>query len=60
MNEAGVTKVIANCPHCFNTLRNEYPQYGGNYEVIHHSELLGRLMAEGRLRPTEQVETLLA
>ena len=60
MNEAGVTKVIANCPHCFNTLRNEYPDYGGNYEVIHHSQLLARLVAEGRLRPTEQVETLLA
>ncbi len=60
MNGAGVTKVIANCPHCFNTLRNEYPQYGGTYEVIHHSELLGRLVAEGRIRPTEQVETLLA
>ncbi|MEO8293626.1 MAG: (Fe-S)-binding protein, partial [Actinomycetota bacterium] len=60
MNAAGVTKVIANCPHCFNTLRNEYPQYGGNYEVIHHTELLGRLVAEGRLHPTRQVETLLA
>jgi Fe-S oxidoreductase len=60
MNEAGVTKIVANCPHCFNTLRNEYPQYGGNYEVIHHSELLGRLVAEGRLRPTERVDTLLA
>ncbi len=60
MNAVGVTKVIANCPHCFNTLRNEYPQYGGTYEVIHHTELLGRLVAEGRLRPTEQVETLLA
>jgi Fe-S oxidoreductase len=60
MNAAGVTKVIANCPHCFNTLRNEYPQYGGRYEVIHHSELLARLVADGRLRPTEQVETLLA
>jgi Fe-S oxidoreductase len=60
MNAIGVTKVIANCPHCFNTLRNEYPQYGGNYEVIHHTELLASLVAEGRLRPTEQVETLLA
>ncbi len=60
MNAARVTKVIANCPHCFNTLRNEYPQYGGNYEVIHHTELLGRLVAEGRIRPTERVETLLA
>jgi Fe-S oxidoreductase len=60
LNAAGVTKVIANCPHCFNTLRNEYPQYGGTYEVIHHSELLGQLVAEGRLRPTEQVDALLA
>jgi len=59
MNAAGVTKVIANCPHCLNTLRNEYPQFGGDYEVIHHSELLGRLVAEGRLRPTEPVETLI-
>jgi Fe-S oxidoreductase len=60
MNAAGVTKVIANCPHCFNTLRNEYPQYGGNYEVIHHTELLARLVSEGRLRPTERVDELLA
>jgi Fe-S oxidoreductase len=51
LNEAGVTKIIANCPHCFNTLANEYPDFGGNYEVIHHSELLARLVAEGRLRP---------
>jgi Fe-S oxidoreductase len=60
MNSIGVTKVIANCPHCFNTLRNEYPQYGGDFEVIHHTELLGRLVAEGRLRPTEDVEALVA
>ncbi len=60
MNAVGVTKVIANCPHCFNTLRNEYPQYGGHYEVIHHTELLGRLVADGRLHPTEPVDTLLA
>ncbi len=60
MHRVGVTKVIANCPHCFNTLRNEYPQYGGRFEVIHHTELLARLVAEGRLRPTERVEMLLA
>jgi Fe-S oxidoreductase len=52
LNEAGVTKIIANCPHCFNTLGNEYPDFGGNYEVIHHSEVLSRLVAEGRLAPT--------
>jgi Fe-S oxidoreductase len=51
LNEAGVTKIIANCPHCFNTLGNEYPDFGGNYEVVHHSELLARLVAEGRLVP---------
>ena len=51
LNEAGVTKIIANCPHCFNTLGNEYPDFGGHYEVVHHSELLARLVAEGRLAP---------
>ncbi len=51
LNEAGVTKIIANCPHCFNTLGNEYPDFGGDYEVIHHSDVLARLVSEGRLTP---------
>jgi Fe-S oxidoreductase len=51
LDEAGVRKIIANCPHCFNTLANEYPDFGGSYEVIHHSELLARLVADGRLSP---------
>jgi Fe-S oxidoreductase len=51
LNEAGVTKIIANCPHCFNTLGNEYPDFGGHYEVIHHTEVLARLVSEGRLTP---------
>ena len=51
LNTAKVRKVVASCPHCFNSLRNEYPKLGGNYEVIHHSELLSRLVAEGRLSP---------
>jgi Fe-S oxidoreductase len=49
LNESGVTKIVANCPHCFNTLANEYPDFGGDYEVIHHSELLARLVRDGRL-----------
>ncbi len=49
LNGAGVTKIIANCPHCFNTLGNEYPDFGGDYEVVHHSELLARLVRDGRL-----------
>jgi Fe-S oxidoreductase len=51
LNEAGVKKVVASCPHCFNTLRNEYPDFGGDYEVVHHSELLADLVREGRLQP---------
>lgn len=49
MNEAGVKKVIASCPHCFNTIKNEYPQLGGHYEVVHHSQLIWKLVAERRL-----------
>ncbi len=49
LNEAGVRKIVANCPHCFNTLANEYPDFGGDYEVIHHSALLARLVRDGRL-----------
>ena len=58
LNTSGVKKIVVNCPHCFNTLRNEYPDYGGDYEVIHHSQLFARLIEEGRLRPTEEVNAL--
>jgi len=44
-----VKKIIVNCPHCFNTLKNEYPQFDGHYEVIHAAELISRLVQEGRL-----------
>jgi Fe-S oxidoreductase len=60
MTEADVTTVVANCPHCFNTLRNEYPDLGGSFDVIHHSELIARLVAEGRLAPTGRVEATVA
>jgi Fe-S oxidoreductase len=49
LEAAGVRKIVASCPHCFNTLANEYPDFGGSYEVIHHSELLASLMRDGRL-----------
>jgi Fe-S oxidoreductase/nitrate reductase gamma subunit len=51
LNDLGVTKIITQCPHCFNTLGNEYPQFGGHYEVIHHSDLLMHLVDEGKLTP---------
>ena len=56
LNEAGAKKVVASCPHCFNTISREYPQLGGNYEVIHHTQLLARLVDEGRLKPVTPVE----
>ncbi len=59
LNGKGIRKVIVNCPHCFNTLKNEYPDYGGTYEVIHHTQLFARLIKEGRLRPTEEVDEVL-
>jgi Fe-S oxidoreductase/nitrate reductase gamma subunit len=48
-NSMGVRKIITQCPHCFNVIKNEYPQLGGNYEVVHHSQLLAELVADGRL-----------
>ena len=49
LNGMGVRKIITQCPHCFNTLKNEYPQLGGNYEVIHHSQVLESLIESGQL-----------
>jgi Fe-S oxidoreductase len=56
LNEAGVTKVVTGCPHCFNTLANEYPDFGGSYEVIHHSELLSKLVRDGAVKPQRSGE----
>jgi len=56
LNEAGVKKIVATCPHCFNTLANEYSQLGGHYEVIHHTQLLGQLVEQGRLVPVTAVD----
>jgi Fe-S oxidoreductase len=51
LNRYGVRKIVTTCPHCYNTLRNEYPHFGGRYEVTHHSELIAGLLREGRARP---------
>jgi Fe-S oxidoreductase/nitrate reductase gamma subunit len=52
LNGYGVKKIVTSCPHCFNTFRNEYPQFGGSYEVFHHSEFLAKLVDEGKLAAT--------
>jgi Fe-S oxidoreductase len=52
-------KIVATCPHCFNTIANEYPQLGGEFEVIHHTQLLQHLIDEGKLIPVTPVEGLI-
>ena len=61
LNSVGATaekhvKIVATCPHCFNTLANEYPQLGGHYDVVHHTQLLGSLIADGHLVPVTSVD----
>jgi Fe-S oxidoreductase len=50
LNGYEVTKIVTACPHCFNTIKNEYPELGGNYEVLHHSQLLQHLIDSGKLK----------
>lgn len=50
LNDYGVKKIVTACPHCFNTLRNEYPDLGGHYEVLHHTTFIQQLITEGRIR----------
>ncbi len=53
LNGYEITKIVTACPHCFNTLKNEYPDLGGNYEVIHHSQFLQQLIDEGKIKVKE-------
>lgn len=53
LNGYGIKKIVATCPHCFNTLKNEYPDLGGNYEVVHHTQYLNELLKEGNLKSKE-------
>jgi Fe-S oxidoreductase len=55
MNGYGVKKIVTNCPHCFNVIKNEYPPFGGNYEVMHGTELVSQLVAEGRIRLENEI-----
>ncbi|MGZ4189267.1 MAG: (Fe-S)-binding protein [Actinomycetota bacterium] len=60
LKSKGVRKIVASCPHCFNSIAREYPQFGGDFEVLHHTELLARLIAEGKLTPSEDVNKKVA
>jgi len=54
----GVTKIITTCPHCFNTYSNEYPDFGGHYEVVHHTQLINELLASGRLTLKRELDSV--
>lgn len=53
LNRYSVKRIVTACPHCFNTIKNEYKEFGGNYEVFHHSQFLAKLISEGRIKPTK-------
>ncbi|MFM1913147.1 MAG: hypothetical protein RIR51_985 [Bacteroidota bacterium] len=60
LNGYEIKKIITACPHCFNTLKNEYPELGGNYEVIHHSQLLADLLESGKIQISESEKEVVA
>jgi len=60
INQYRFKKVITHCPHCFNTIKNEFPQFGGDYEVLHHSVVIRGLLAEGRITPTRRLDATVA
>ncbi len=59
LNRYAVKTIVTACPHCFNMLKNEYPDFGGKYEVVHHSVFLDELLRKGRLKPTKEVQEFL-
>jgi Fe-S oxidoreductase len=58
LNGAGVKKIVTTCPHCFNTIGNEYPDFGGRFEVVHHTEFLAELVRAGKLNPLAGERTI--
>ena len=59
LNNYGVKKIVTACPHCFNILRNEYPELGGSYEVVHHAVFLQQLIDEGKIIAYDDLDALL-
>jgi Fe-S oxidoreductase len=56
LNRMGARKILTTCPHCYNTLKNEYPAFGGRYDVVHHGEFIADLLRGGRLPPAKRLE----
>jgi len=60
MNKRGVKKIVTQCPHCYNTFKNEYPRFGATFQVIHHSQLIAQLLREGKLKLKKGIEQTIA
>ncbi|PKB83152.1 MAG: hypothetical protein BZY88_02820 [SAR202 cluster bacterium Io17-Chloro-G9] len=60
LNRHQITKIVTICPHCFNTMRNEYPKFGGEYQVLHYSQFVDELIQQGRVKPIKMVNTTMA
>jgi Fe-S oxidoreductase len=60
LNGYNVKRIVTICPHCFNTIRNEYPQFGGHYQVLHYSQFVDQLIREGRVKPVKMMNTTVA
>jgi Fe-S oxidoreductase/nitrate reductase gamma subunit len=60
MNKRGVKKIVTQCPHCYNTFKNEYPRFGATFQVIHHSQLIAQLLREGKLKLKKGIEQAIA
>lgn len=60
LNSYGVKKILTHCPHCLHTIKVEYPQFGGNYEVVHHTEMIDQLISSGKLKLTKEVKEKIA
>ncbi|MGB0715691.1 MAG: (Fe-S)-binding protein [Phycisphaerae bacterium] len=58
--EVGKKKIVTTCPHCFNTILNEYPDFGGKFEVVHHTQFLSELVKQGKLEPKQRVDKRVA
>ena len=59
LKSRGVKEIITSCPHCYNTLKNEYPQYGGDFKVVHYTELIADSVRQGKLRLTQELDSIL-
>ncbi len=57
LNDLGVKKIVTACPHCLNTLKNEYPAFGGDYDVVHHTQMIEQLLDSGRIKLTEEIKS---